>query len=78
MNLYQPHVQKLYDYCITRIKQDLDQINQERKAEEEQPFVLSEEEIQEAAQNLLNYITDTEMFQEEVSDILMVKIRRES
>jgi len=65
--MYQPHIQKLYEYFIHRVKADLEQINNERQHEGSTPLALDEGKVEEVAQNLLNYVVDTEEFQEEVN-----------
>jgi hypothetical protein len=72
--VYKPYIQKLYDYCIGRIEFELSEINKERQAEEESFLSLSEAQVEEAAQELLNHIVDTEEFAEVVVEIIMGKV----
>jgi hypothetical protein len=71
--LYKPHTQKLYEYFGHRVKQELLDINAERQSEEQSLLSLSEGQVEEASQELLNYIVDSEEFLEEVTKIIIEK-----
>lgn len=68
--MYKPHIQKLYEYFIYRVNADLININKEREYEGSTPLALDEGKVEEVAQELVNYVVDTEQFQEEVNQLI--------
>lgn len=74
--MYKPHVQNLYDYLLIRVKNDIIAMNNQRNEDGHQPLSVSEGQLHEITQDVLNYVTDTEEFQEEVTSMILEKLEQ--
>lgn len=72
--LYQPHIQRLYSYISVRVKKDIEDLNKERKADGLPELKPTDEQLAEINQDILNYITDAEEFQEEVTQLILNRL----
>lgn len=72
--LYRLHIQRLYSYISVRVKKDIEDLNKERKADGLPELKPTDEQLAEINQDILNYITDAEEFQEEVTQFILKKL----
>ena len=70
-SMYQPYIRALYDYLAIRVKNDLTLLNAERAYHGYSKIELSEEQLQEAIVQALNYIHDSAGVTDDIMGILL-------